>query len=74
MAAAPFLAQRSLQHARAPACTLRTPSPSAECRCSAGSRQEQATPLLDAVLARGGRLQDTPFHVPGHKVSTGLAS
>jgi hypothetical protein len=28
----------------------------------------QSAPLLDAVLERGNRLQDKPFHVPGHKV------
>jgi hypothetical protein len=29
----------------------------------------QSAPLLDAVLERGNRLQDKPFHVPGHKVT-----
>lgn len=30
-------------------------------------RDQQAAPLLDAVLARGNKLE-TPLHVPGHKV------
>jgi hypothetical protein len=31
------------------------------------------TPLLDAVLERGGRARDVPLHVPGHKVGRTLA-
>jgi hypothetical protein len=30
--------------------------------------EQEAAPVLEAVLARGDRLQETPFHVPGHKV------
>lgn len=40
-------------------------------KCYASFNQKdawQSAPLLDAVLERGNRLQDKPFHVPGHKV------
>ncbi|KAL4444950.1 hypothetical protein ABPG77_004000 [Micractinium sp. CCAP 211/92] len=43
-----------------------------EAQPSAGSSlaEAAATPLLDAVLERGGRASDVPFHVPGHKRGT----
>jgi hypothetical protein len=38
------------------------------CSGSQHVEAQQSAPLLDAVLERGNRLQDKPFHVPGHKV------
>lgn len=36
--------------------------------------KQLAAPLLDAVLARGNQLQETPLHVPGHKVRAAAAA
>lgn len=32
------------------------------------SNEQDAVPLVDAILQRGGATHETPFHVPGHKV------
>ena len=34
---------------------------------------QASTPLLDAVLLRGARSSEAPFHVPGHKRGAGIA-
>lgn len=39
------------------------------CLAKHAAYQRQTAPLLHAVLERGNRLQDKPFHVPGHKVA-----
>jgi hypothetical protein len=33
------------------------------------SNGDPAMPLLDALVERGNRQKDLPFHVPGHKAS-----
>lgn len=48
------------------------PAAAAAAACPPGPRRRSAihaqpTPLLDAVVERGDRFQEVPFHVPGHK-------
>lgn len=48
------------------------PAAAAAAACPPGPRRRSAihaqpTPLLDAVVERGERFQEVPFHVPGHK-------
>ncbi len=45
------------------------PATSTRRRSSTATRAQ--TPLLDAVLERGDRCQEVPFHVPGHKKGSG---
>ena len=40
-------------------------------RCCAATVDQAGTPLLDAVLERGERRGEVPFHVPGHKRGSG---
>lgn len=58
--------------ARPAAALHRAPRAPIAAASSPGSQPNIDTPLLDAVVERGGRTGEAPFHVPGHKRGTAV--
>lgn len=56
---------------RALPCSRLSSAAAAAGEAPAGDSEDASTPLLDAVLERGGRSSEAPFHVPGHKRGAG---
>ncbi|KAL4448024.1 hypothetical protein ABPG75_005243 [Micractinium tetrahymenae] len=62
-----FLAPSAPRSTAAGSGAVKAAARQGEAAASGSQAEAAATPLLDAVLERGGRAGDVPFHVPGHK-------